>query len=608
VEGSLEQKNFNVVQRAADIFAWQEFIALNWPAAKDQRGVPARDLPITSAGPRLWESWKETREVYLPDGAEPPPWNSPEPVPEGARDLGPAKVLVRQSKVDEVLHSDLQPTRANGTLPATLTDQFGRVVRYEIRMNRILFDYVRSNGLYHAGKQAAFPTVRVPDGAMLVKAAWRVLNSDEESRYYTVAACVSDLSDQAKYQRRKVGLVGLHIMHKTPSAPQWIWSTYEQVDNVRGEHPSFYNPRCIDCPTNQQTQPGFPNQVTRLIAIPSSDPDCSRPGEAVDNVQELNRAVQKGLGDSVWRHYELVQTQWPVPKRSAERTPATVFDVQPTLLANTTLETYIQRTSSCMGCHAMARTTKPDSFVSSDFSFTFGDALPKQTNPHVIPPPAKPVTPWDHRQWNNILRGYQLTTHTYEQLPEFVPIARLHCASCHLNAGGNPKASWWVGMVKKYDYPGTTNLQKRINRCFERSLHGKPLPLEGDNPNLNAFILYMQWLDEQAEALKIPLPASPYPPIETLTGIANRGRAIFVQKCAFCHRADGQGRYESNTYFRPALWGAHSFDSEAGLAEPSKLAAFIHANMPFTSGGVLTAQEAWDLAAFVAGKNRPTGN
>ena len=27
-------------------------------------------------------------------------------------------------------------------------------------------------------------------------------------------------------------LVGLHIVYKTPSRPQWIWSTFRHVDNV----------------------------------------------------------------------------------------------------------------------------------------------------------------------------------------------------------------------------------------------------------------------------------------------------------------------------------------------------------------------------------------
>lgn len=60
--------NFNVTQRSADIFSWQEFIALNWPALAGSRGEPDPDKKIGDPGPRVWETWKEEYEVYRPDG------------------------------------------------------------------------------------------------------------------------------------------------------------------------------------------------------------------------------------------------------------------------------------------------------------------------------------------------------------------------------------------------------------------------------------------------------------------------------------------------------------------------------------------------------------
>lgn len=86
---------------------------------------------------------------------------------------------------------------------------------------------------------------------------------------------------------------------------------------------------------------------------------------------------------------------------------------------------------------------------------------------------------------------------------------------------------------------------------------------------------------------------------------AANGAVIYRQRCAFCHGADGEGRYASGTYYRPALWGPRSFDAHAGMARPATFAAFVHANMPLGSGGALTEQEAWDLAGFVDGQCRP---
>ena len=86
---------------------------------------------------------------------------------------------------------------------------------------------------------------------------------------------------------------------------------------------------------------------------------------------------------------------------------------------------------------------------------------------------------------------------------------------------------------------------------------------------------------------------------------AANGAVIYRQRCAFCHGADGEGRYASGTYYRPALWGPRSFDAHAGMARAATFAAFVHANMPLGSGGALTEQEAWDLAGFVDGQCRP---
>ncbi|AFY60473.1 c-type cytochrome [Synechococcus sp. PCC 6312] len=608
LEGNLQQKNLNVVQRAADLFAWQEFIALNWPAKSGVRGVPDQTVNINAVAPRVWETWKETSEVYLPDGREPLPWNAAAPLPPG---LGkPLKILYRQSKVDEVLSDEFQPTKADLALPGTLTDQQGRIVRYEIRMNQVAFDYVVQNKLYDANHQAKLEQFNFPNGAILIKAAWREVEPTEEARFHTVSAYVSDRADltKATYQEIRMGLVGFHIMHKTASAPQWIWSTYEQVDNVRGEQPSFFNPHCPDCLANHQTQAHVPNQVTRLTPIPNQNPDCNQPNQAIDNVAELNKTIQAGLKNSVWQYYELVNTQWPLPKAKIDPTPKTVFQVKPPILANTTMETYIQKTSSCMGCHAIARGVNPNQYTASDFTFTLAYAQPQPAQTQIIPPPAKPVSAWDTEQWNSILRGYQLTTQTYELLPENVPVAKLHCQSCHLNGGGNPKASAWLGMMEKYEYPQTTNLQKRINQCFEHSLNGKPFPITANQPEFRALITYMQWLDEQAQVLDIPRPKTPFPPIPQLTGNSQRGQAIFQQKCSFCHNTDGQGRYQTDTYYRPALWGEQSFNKLAGLHRLNTMAEFIHGNMPYQFDGNLTPQEAWDLATFIDNQERPSGS
>ena len=147
VEGGLEQPALYLRQRASDLFSWQVLIALDWPALPGRRGEPDPAKPITAPGPRVWETWKETTEVFREKDGKPlppEPWNAPEVLPSACR--GAEKLLVRDEKVDDLLDSMVQPTYADGTLPGTLTDQAGRRVRYEIRLNRTAFDDIVRKG------------------------------------------------------------------------------------------------------------------------------------------------------------------------------------------------------------------------------------------------------------------------------------------------------------------------------------------------------------------------------------------------------------------------------------------------------------------------------
>ena len=76
---------------------------------------------------------------------------------------------------------------------------------------------------------------------MEVKVAWRELtDQDDHTRYYVREALIAG-EDGYNYTIATMGLVGLHIMQKTATFPQWIWSTFEHIDNVSGSHPSFNN-------------------------------------------------------------------------------------------------------------------------------------------------------------------------------------------------------------------------------------------------------------------------------------------------------------------------------------------------------------------------------
>lgn len=81
---------------------------------------------------------------------------------------------------------------------------------------------------------------------------------------------------------------------------------------------------------------------------------------------------------------------------------------------------------------------------------------------------------------------------------------------------------------------------------------------------------------------------------------------MYAQQCALCHGADGAGQRtaDGHTVF-PALWGSDSFNWGAGMGRISNAAAFIRANMPLGHAGSLSVQEAWDVARYMDGHERP---
>lgn len=363
-----KQKKFSQVQRMFDIYSWQTFIALNWPAGKD--GNPDNNKKLGDPGRRIWETWMEAYQVYKPDGSGPgnpaPPYDwGTKTVPPGAQDRD--RVLRMTHK--KIPHNLAQADVADETLQAfdgPLVDQNGKWLRYEVLMNQVEYDYVVENRFYNIEGQLAFSkerkTVAFPSGmnatginprpvrkpqrgAMELKLAWKELGpGDVKERFLQVNALVQNSRTQ-KWSRKPMGLVGMHIAVKTESAPTWIWATFEQVDNVRvnpllagtrnhegvlyPSQPSFYDPNQPTKPVNVLLNPAtgmvvnngpydedkvtYPVQVTRVIPIP---PDK----------EALNCEVQHLLRGTVFQYYELIDTQWPTgtdPKTgTAPLTPA----------------------------------------------------------------------------------------------------------------------------------------------------------------------------------------------------------------------------------------------------------------------------------------------
>lgn len=210
-----------------------------------------------------------------------------------------------------------------------------------------------------------------------------------------------------------------------------------------------------------------------------------------------------------------------------------------------------------------------------------------------------------------IRRGLMLVTHTPRELPQYA-LSALRCSNCHLKAGTVAFAAPWVGVTHRYpQYSSRSDqevtLAQRIQGCFRRSLNGKAPSI--DSEPMLAIIAYMAWLSHEVPP-DVKVEGRGYPPLShPLTLNRQRGNELFQDRCAVCHGEDGEGRLNEKPqrypYGFPPLWGNGAFNIAAGMARLHKAAAFIKRKMPFTAGGTLSDQEAYDIADFVIHQPRP---
>src|ERR1051326_5910482 len=422
-----------VTQAPFDFFSWQNFVSLNWPA--DPKGQPCDvkgpNCPYTSITtapditPRVWDYYKSKEDLIPslkkapnPDFHGPP---EPPPAPCGGpkmRNGMPVRVIRMMSKADDDALSDFGQPGTN--LP--LIDRSLNYVLYEVRVNDVYYNYVINNKLYLKSVQEKM-AVNFPPGAVEVKAGWRLLdpnNKAEMAKYFTRNFDVYVSKDHSQngqafcVQDATLGLVAMHIVHKTAAHPQWIWSSFEQADNApQGQGtacaaPSgsgqftFYDPTCTSggkpCQPNQPP-PGtkytwapnppyarnfatggkYGTQVVRCLPIELSAPPT--------NTRWRENSPLKG---TVWAKYELLGSQWafkpdnpkpPPPDKTCMALGTNKLSCGPMDELNSVQETYLQSKVSqsdgtnlnngCIQCHVLATDAAKKS---SDFSFQLSRA------------------------------------------------------------------------------------------------------------------------------------------------------------------------------------------------------------------------------------------
>jgi hypothetical protein len=422
-------------QRGFDFFSWLTFIAMNAPAA-NPKGIET-SRPDT---PTVWErasmgrpdndseNFMQLLDVMLSKRNK-PIWGE-RIIPAACQALHKRnpKLMV----VTMIEESFNQPFRTG-----PLIDQRGNYAIFDILMNKVMFDYIINNNLYtqagqmsnkNAGLRIDFPSGQHKQdgtgdpGAIMLKVSWKILEpEDDKTKFHHVQALVQMPNPPAPCLEKTLGLIGFHVVHKTEGRPQWIWTSFEHIDNVpektdvqAGKLKSsynFYDPKCTtDCPVNQTPpRPWDPEPGNKLKFRAGPDgkifkSQIVREVPLTQATHEINQKFHSILGNTVWKNYILIGTQWPsgfpcaadrsllpsapVPKTDFEKEPDMNCAPAPTFLANSTLETYSQgevpqASSSCVGCHGNAtsyqRAKNPNDiyFNQSDFTFMLEKALPK---------------------------------------------------------------------------------------------------------------------------------------------------------------------------------------------------------------------------------------
>ena len=208
---------------------------------------------------------------------------------------------------------------------------------------------------------------------------------------------------------------------------------------------------------------------------------------------------------------------------------------------------------------------------------------------------------------HSISRGLALVTATRDSLPSHVG-ADLRCVSCHLDNGRRAFAMPWVGAYGRFPQYRSRSarvirLEERINDCIRRSLNGRALAVESDD--MRDIVSYISWLS-RGTASGTRLRGTGIDSLTPLAADTTRGRVAYAQHCARCHGAEGEGMLRRGLINAgPPLWGAGSFNIGSGMARVRVMAAFAHRHMPFDMPGTLSAQNAFDVAAYIGSRPRP---
>ena len=411
----------------AAIFAWKEFIALNWSAVTQNGNQGNREQADTTkhfgentGGPLVWETFRHKVEIFP---AQQDTNYTPEPydqlpnyqyfdeispckfplLPNGDNGSTPWVNLDENSEIGLAkMFAGEDPGIPLYKVPLLIDKLFTVSTRpeflYLAKANRQEYDYVTNQGNYHTDNRSRWngftdkadyrpPTqatinylinntdnappasadkVSLPTGTIEIKSAWRPLSTggglnDDPSHFHTapVRFYVGGEGNTCYINDTKNwGMGALHIIHKTKSAPYFIFATFSQEDNLRdttgkpvedatGKYTgseinpltpnvtstpasSYYSLQQIG-PATASSTPGkslyYDNTQAGGIALPQGTVTVNKREVPIpQEIQDVNQAFQSaisqynsenGINNSPWEHYKLVNVQYNLIDKKA---------------------------------------------------------------------------------------------------------------------------------------------------------------------------------------------------------------------------------------------------------------------------------------------------
>lgn len=437
ITSGIPQDAAQTSQTYFDCFAWQEFIGLNWDADPGHAGAPDPSAPASSFGkpldlePPVFESYADALDVFKPGAAPPSAWGTIDPSPCAIHGMvsRPGDRVLRMSSI---VAPDFQTPNGvrqafPGSGPSWLADRDGNIVWYQILIDKDEFEYIVDKQYYDADHQlqaiASDGRIDMPAGvaggalgSIEIKAAWLPISDPARQKRYRMQHAII-LDADGGCHSVEVGLVALHIIHKTQSQPTWVWSTFEHVDDApqSGAAPTsgtflFNRPDCKPSPIPASCELGKPpgtqtscgaNQppaympsayFSKRAACPIYPIQVSHQNPADPTATAVNAYVASLIrgqnASSVYQYYRLVNVLWA--SNSADPNAGPSPPIEPVLVngitppttqpvANVITETYAQQ-MTCLSCHANARIAKSADELArwrpyfSDFSFIMSQA------------------------------------------------------------------------------------------------------------------------------------------------------------------------------------------------------------------------------------------